>query len=114
MKSYKEYYVTKLFPLYNRIKRGFGRGRGDTQCDRARDRRAPQRAQAGGSTETLFSLIPATTIMGISGMKSGGSVTNSWDEVQENRGAPPEAGCAVHPSHDAQERLMRGVVESLT
>lgn len=54
------------------------------------------------------------TIMGILGMKSGGSVTNSWDEVQENPGAPPEAGCAVHPSHDAQERLMRGVVESLT
>lgn len=78
------------------------------QCNRACDRRAPQRAQAGGLTETLFSLIPATTIVGISGMKSGGSVTNSWDEVQENPSAPPEAGCAVHPSHDAQERLMHG------
>lgn len=78
------------------------------QCDRACDRRAPQRAQAGGSTETLFSLIPTTTIVGISGMKSVGSVTNSWDEVQENPSALLEAGHAVPLSHDAQERLMHG------
>ncbi|PKK29767.1 synaptogyrin 1, partial [Columba livia] len=52
------------------------------QCSRPRDQRAPRQAQAGGSTETLFfSLIPARTIMGISGMKSGGSVTSSWDEL---------------------------------
>lgn len=28
-------------------------------------------------------------------------MTNSWDEVLENPSAPPEAGHAVHPSHDA-------------
>lgn len=33
--------------------------------------------------------------MGISGMKSGGSVTSSWDEVQENPSAWPEAGLAL-------------------
>lgn len=66
------------------------------QCSRPRDQRAPRQAQAGGSTETLFfSLIPARTIMGISGMKSGGSVTSSWDEVQENPSAWPEAGLAL-------------------
>lgn len=41
-------------------------------------------------------------------MKPGGSVTNSRDEVQENPSAAPEAGRAVAPSHDAQERLMQG------
>lgn len=100
--------MTELFPLSNRMKRGFGRGRDNTHCDRACDQRAPQRAQAGGSTETLFSFIPAMTILGISGMKPGGSVTNSRDEVQENPSAAPEAGRAVAPSHDAQERLMQG------
>lgn len=35
-------------------------------------------------------------------------MTNSWDVAQENPSAVPEAGCAVHPSHDAQEHLMHG------
>lgn len=35
-------------------------------------------------------------------------MTNSRDEVQENPSVPPEAGRAVAPSHDAQERLMQG------
>lgn len=35
-------------------------------------------------------------------------MTDSWDEVQENPGVPPEAGRAAAPSHDAQERLMQG------
>lgn len=47
------------------------RGRGSTQCDRGSDWRALQRAQAGSSAETLFSLIPTTAIMAILGMKSG-------------------------------------------
>lgn len=35
-------------------------------------------------------------------------MTKSWDEVQENPSALPEAGCALCPSHDAQEHLMHG------
>lgn len=35
-------------------------------------------------------------------------MTKSWDEVQENPSALPEAGRALHPSHDAQEHLMHG------
>jgi len=78
------------------------RGRGNTQCDRACDRRALQRAQAGSSAETLFTLIHTTGIVGSSGVRSGGGMTNSWDEVQENPSAVPEAGRAAQPSHDAQ------------
>lgn len=35
-------------------------------------------------------------------------MTESWDEVQEDPSALPEAGRALRPSHDAQEHLMHG------